>query len=104
MESGKLGEVASGFHVSRFSVPARCAKSAEGLLVQFVLVLELFYAAGGVYDLFAAGEERMACVADIDTHFGLVGKHGKVVATGTTDMALDVFGVNSLFHWTVPCV
>lgn len=67
-------------------------------LGELVLVFELFDASGGIHDLLRTGEEGVTLVADVDGEFGLVGANDKLVAAGTGNFTLHIFGMDSFFH------
>ena len=62
------------------------------------LVLELFDAAGGIYEFQLPGVERVANAANIDLHFRNRAAGIKGVAATAANNRGNVLGVNAFFH------
>lgn len=76
----------------------KCEQRCGVLLAQFVFAFKFLYTSGCIDDLLRSREERMAHVADIDTHFRLVGEYGKTVAACAAYIAFDILRMDPFFH------
>jgi hypothetical protein len=63
-----------------------------------VAALETLDTPSGIDELLLAREERVALVAQLRVQFRLGGTSGKGVATGASDLGLDVLGMGVGFH------
>ena len=72
------------------------------LLADVVLLLELFDTAAAVYELLLSGEERVALRAYVQPDLRLVGLCHKCVSTGASNLAVHIFGMDSVFHFDLP--
>ena len=81
-----------------FDVADRGWKECKQLFAQFVFVFKFLDTSCRVDDLFRTCKERMACIADIDAHFRLVGEYGKTVSACTTYVAFDILWMDPFFH------
>ncbi len=64
-----------------------------------VFLLEFLNTAGGVDKLLLAGEEGVACGADLHSHIARCTPHLKGVAASTYDRSERIFRMNITFHF-----
>ena len=70
-------------------------------LFETVFLLELFYTAATVDELLLTGEERMAFRAYIQTDLWLIGLCHERVTAGTSYLAVHIFRMDILFHFSL---